>query len=76
MKKTFSLKTVLIIAMALASYNLSAAGLALSDCGVVVGHEMGLWEFLSIPPNPRQVERVLKSELKFVKISLRKLKDG
>lgn len=50
--------------------------LTLSDCGVVVGHEMGLWEFFQTIPSPEQVDRVLKSKLKFVKISLRKLKDG
>jgi hypothetical protein len=50
--------------------------LTLADCGTIVGHEMGLWEFFSTYPSPRQVDRVLKSKLKFVKISLRQLKDG
>lgn len=58
------------------SFRLSAADLTLQDCGVVVGHEMGLWEFFSPIPNPQQVDRVLKTNLVFVKISLRKLKDG
>ncbi len=53
-----------------------AQALDLSNCGRVIGHEMGLWEFFASPPGPEQVDRVLKSELKFVKISLRKLKDG
>lgn len=61
--------------MAMAS-NLFATDITLKDCGVVVGHEMGLWEFFSFPPGPDQVDRVLKTDLKFVKISLRKLKDG
>lgn len=52
------------------------SALTLHDCGVVVGHEMGLWEFFSAIPGPKQVDRVLKTNLKFVKISLRKLKDG
>lgn len=60
----------------LLTFKVSAAEITLNDCGAVIGHEMGLWEFFSYPPNPEQVDRVLKSDLKFVKISLRKLKDG
>lgn len=54
----------------------TAAELTLKDCGAVIGHEMGLWEFFSYPPGPHQVDRVVKSKLNFVKISLQKLKDG
>ena len=53
-----------------------ADSVTLKDCGRVVGHEMGLWEFFSPTPGPHQVDRVLRSKLKFVKISLQKLKDG
>jgi glycerophosphoryl diester phosphodiesterase len=54
----------------------NAEELTLRDCGAVIGHEMGLWEFFTPTPNPHQVERALKSDLKFFKVSLRKLKDG
>jgi glycerophosphoryl diester phosphodiesterase len=54
----------------------NAKALTLRDCGAVVGHEMGLWEFFTPTPNPHQVERALKSDLNFFKVSLRKLKDG
>ena len=37
---------------------------------------MDLWEFLSLAPSPEQVDRVLKSPLQFVKISLQHMKDG
>ena len=53
-----------------------AGTLTLKDCGVVIGHEMGGWDFFSPIRNPKQVDQVLKTELKFVKVSLRKLKDG
>ncbi len=53
-----------------------SAGLTLADCGRVVGHEMGLLEFSPLSPSPRQVDKVLASPLKFVKISLRRTKDG
>ena len=54
----------------------TANELTLNNCGTIVGHEMGGWEFFAPIPSPNQVKRVLRSNLKFVKISLRKLKDG
>ena len=48
----------------------------LKDCGRVIGHEMGLWEFLDINPNPSQVDRVLKKRGEFYKVSLQQMKDG
>jgi hypothetical protein len=54
----------------------SGSDIRLEECGKVIGHEMGMWEFLSVEPSPKQVDRVLRSQLKFVKVSLQKLKDG
>ena len=65
-----------IISAALFLTALNSGGITLPECGRVVGHEMDLWEFTSANPSPRQVDEVLKSPLKFVKISLQHMKDG
>lgn len=54
----------------------SHAAVTLENCGNVIGHEMGLWEFFALIPGPDQVTSVLKSPLNFVKISFQQLKDG
>jgi len=54
----------------------ATAAVTLEQCGKVIGHEMGLWEFFALNPGPEQVTRVLKSPLNFIKISLQQLKDG
>lgn len=78
MKNGTSHKFVLIIIVHLSILinDLAAGTVSLNDCGVVIGHEMGGWEFFSLRRKPKQVDRVLKTDLKFVKISIRKLKDG
>ena len=76
MKKTAFLQYIVALILILPTCRVFAAELNLNDCGVIIGHEMGGWEFFSPTPNPKQVDRVLETDLKFVKISLRKLKDG
>lgn len=75
MKRTTFLKFFIAIILTIPTC-VFADELTLNDCGVIIGHEMGGWEFFSPIPNPKQVDRVLATDLKFVKISLRKLKDG
>ena len=69
---------VLFVGLIMASFaeDISPAPITLDQCGNIIGHEMGLWEFLAIPPNPSQVDSVLETPLRFVKVSLHKLKDN
>lgn len=76
MKQKLTLKTIVLSTAIILAGQTYSNELTLNDCGVVIGHEMGLWEFFDPIPNPRQVDRVLRSNLNFFKISLRKLKDG
>lgn len=48
----------------------------LSKCKPVIAHEMGIWEFSPLSRGPHQVSLVAGSKVDFVKVSLRRLKDG
>ena len=72
---TIATLATLVCKSALAEIGSQSISTDLSQCGPVIGHEMGMWEFFSVIPSPKQVDRVLRTDLKFVKVSLQKLKD-